>query len=268
MQAHRARPWLASLFALLSVASVLEVAGHELILFLPAALPATAAVLFHRRKLQLQLIARAAIWTAMILNMLIAHLDREPHYAVAAVVSGALALLAAGRIPEGAEAGSFQPVAYQKTLTLSLVLALADTLTLWMWTVFALLGGAPALDTLGFFSCAVVSLVGAVGLYRLRMWALVLNVLANIGIALVFGLGFIHVYELRIAFVATALAQLVVALPVLVGVIRRRPLELPAWLQHSARVLLPAALLGVIALAVQPLFGRSVLVQLAAWLLS
>src|SRR5436190_11195294 len=108
MQAPRARPWLASLFALLAFASVLEVAGRELVLLLPAVLPATAAVLFHRRKLQLQLIARAAIWTAVILNMLIAHLDREPHYAIAAVVSGALALLAAGRIPAGAEPGSFQ----------------------------------------------------------------------------------------------------------------------------------------------------------------
>jgi hypothetical protein len=63
------------------------------------------------------------------------------------------------------------------------------------------------------------------------------------------------------------LAQLVLALPVVIGVIRRRPLELPAWLQRSSRVLLPGALLAVIALALQPLQGRSILIDLARWLL-
>ena len=52
------------------------------------------------------------------------------------------------------------------------------------------------------------------------------------------------------------------------GVILRRPLELPAWLERSSRLLLPGALLAVIALAVQPMFGRSVLRELAMWLLS
>jgi hypothetical protein len=99
------------------------------------------------------------------------------------------------------------------------------------------------------------------------MWGLTLNVLANIGIAIVFGTGIIDVQELRIVFMAAALVQLLLALPVLVGVIRRRPLELPMWLQRGARVLLPAALIAVIALAIQPLFGRSILVQLADWLL-
>jgi hypothetical protein len=65
----------------------------------------------------------------------------------------------------------------------------------------------------------------------------------------------------------TVIAPLVAALPVLVGVIRRRPLEFPAWLQRGSRVLLPAALAAVIALAIQPLFGRSVLIELATWLL-
>ena len=267
MQAHRARSWAASLLALLAFVFMLRLADEAHALLLPAALPAIAAVLFQSRKLQLQLLARAAIWAAVILNMLLAHLDRPPSWATAMVVSGALALLAAGRVAADSEPGAFQPVAYRKTLTLSLVLAFADTLTLWMWTAFALLGGAPAADTLGFLACAVVTLVGAVGLYRLRMWALALNVLANLGIAIVFAAGLIEIRELKIVFITTALAQLLVALPVLLGVILRRPLELPTWLQRGSRALLPAALLGVIALALQPLFGPSILLRLGLWLL-
>jgi hypothetical protein len=136
-----------------------------------------------------------------------------------------------------------------------------------MWFAFALLGGAPATNTLGFLACALLTLICVIGLYQLRMWALALNVLANVGIAIVFGIGLIQMYELKIVFVATAIAQLLVALPVLAGVIRGRPLALPRWLQHSSRVLFPAALVAVIALALQPLFGRSVLVALADWLL-
>jgi hypothetical protein len=186
---------------------------------------------------------------------------------MAIVVSGALALLIAGRVRADAEPGAFQPVAYQKTLTLSLVLALADTFTLWMWTAFALTGGAPPADTLGFAICAVATLASAIGLYRLRLWALALSVVTNAGIALVFGARIIDVQELRIVFITTAIAQLVLALPVIVGVIRRRPLELPAWLQCGSRVLLPGALIAVIALALQPLQGRSILIDLAMWLL-
>ena len=267
LQAHRSRAWVASLLAVLACVLMVKISEQEHLFLLPAVLPAVAAVLLHGRKLQLQLLARAAIWAAVILGMLIAHIDRHPGYAMAMVVSGALSLLVAGRAGAGAEPGAFQPAAYQKTLTLSLVLALADTLTLWMWTAFALIGGAPAADTLGFLTCAVVTLVGAIGLYRLRLWALALNVLANAGIALVFGARVIDVQELRLVFIATAAAQLLVALPVIAGVIRRRPLELPAWLQDSSRVLLPGALIAVIALALQPLFGRSVLVELAIWLL-
>ncbi|HWO17647.1 MAG TPA: hypothetical protein VNO30_02685 [Kofleriaceae bacterium] len=267
MQVHRARPWLASLFALLASGFMVKVAEHEHLLLLPAALPAIAAPLFHIRKLQAQMLARAGIWSAVMLGMLFAHLERQPSAAIAMVVSGALALLIAGRSAASAEPGAFRPVAYQKTLTLSLVLALADTLTLWMWTAFALLGGAPRKDTLGFFICAVITLASVIGLYRLRMWGLALGVLGNLGIAIVFGARIIDVQELRIVFITTALTQLLVALPVLVGVIRRRPMELPAWLQNSTRVLYPAALLGVIALALQPLTGRSILLDIAMWLL-
>ena len=258
---------MASLFALLATGLMVKVAEDGSFVPLPALLPGIAVLLFHGRTLPAQMIARAAIWSAVILGMLFAHLERPPHHASAMVVSGALALLVAGRAAASAGPGAFQPVAYQKTLSLSLVLALADTLTLWMWTAFALLGGARTADTLGFFACAMITLVSVIGLYRLRLWGLALGVLANIGIAIVFGADLIRVHELKLVFIATALAQLLVALPVLVGVIRRRPMELPAWLQHSSRVLFPAALVAVIALALQPLFGRSVLIEIAMWLM-
>lgn len=268
MQANRVRPWLACVLAILASVFMAETGKQEgAILFLPAALPAAAAVLFHIRKLQAQLIARAAIWAPLLLCMLIAHLERSPSNAMAMVVSGALALLAAGRVADSCEPGAFQPVAFQRTLTLSLVLAFADTFTLWMWTVFALKGHARTTEVVAFFTLGAITLVSAIGLYRLRMWGLVLGVLANIGIAILFGARLIDVEELRIVFVTTALAQLLVAMPVVAGVLLRRPLEPPAWLLRASRVLVPVALVGVIALAVQPLFGRSILIRIAEYLL-
>lgn len=267
MHADGVRPWLASLFSLVAFGFMFHIADRAQFMMLPAMMSIAAAALFHWPSMQAQLIARAAIWTPMLLNMLLAHLDQEAHDAVGMVVSGALALLAAGRITENVTPGSFQPIAYRKTLTLSLVLALADTLTLSMWTAFAVVAEAPRVDQLGFGLCAAVTLASAIGLYRLRMWGLVLGVIANVGIAIVFGAGIIEVQELRIVFIATAAAQLLVATPVIASVILRRPLELPAWLQTISRFLLPVALLGVIALALQPLFGSSILLRLATWLL-
>jgi hypothetical protein len=136
-----------------------------------------------------------------------------------------------------------------------------------MWAGFALQGHARTTEVVAFFTLGSITLVSAIGLYRLRMWGLVLGVLANAGIAILFGARLIDIYELRIVFVATALAQLLVAVPVLVGVVVRRPLEPPAWLERASRVLLPIALVGVIALALQPLFGRSILIRIAEYLL-
>lgn len=261
------RPWLASLFSLVAFGFMFRIADRAPFMMMPAMMAIAAAALFHWSSMQAQLIARAAIWTPMILNLLLAHLDPEAHDAVGMVVSGALALLAAGRITDDVTPGSFQPVAYRKTLTLSLVLALADTLTLSMWTAFAVIAETSMVDQLGFGLCAVATLASAIGLYRLRMWGLVLGVIANVGIAIVFGAGIIEVQELKIVFIATAAAQLLVATPVIAGVILRRPLETPAWLQKLSRFLLPVALLGVIALAIQPMFGPSILLRLATWLL-
>jgi hypothetical protein len=266
MQVHRARPFAASMLALFMLVFMLDTAKGESFLLLSGGLPLAAAGLFHGRKLQLQLMARAAIWAAMILDMVLAHIGWHMGAASGAVVTGALALLVAGPVAS-AEPGAFQPVAYQRTLTLSLVLGLADTFTLWMWTGFAMLGNAPVIDTLGFLACAVVTLVSVIGLYRLRMWGLALSVVGNAGIVIVFGLDLIRLPELKIIFITPAIAQLVVALPVLAGVILRRPLEPPAWVLRASRMLVPTALVMMIALAIQPLFGRPVLRQIAEWLL-
>jgi hypothetical protein len=254
------------MLALFMLVFMLRTAGEQSALLLAGGLPIAAAGLFHGRKLQLQLMARAAIWAAVIFNMVLAHIGWWTSAASAAAVTGSLALLIAGPAAS-AEPGAFQPVAYQRTLTLSLVLGLADAFTLWMWTGFAVLDHAPMPVTAWLLAFAVITLVSVIGLYRLRMWGLALSVLANLGIAIVFGAGLVQVQELKIIFITTAIAQLVVALPVLAGVILRRPLEPPAWLLRASRLLVPTALVMMIALALQPLCGRPVLRQLGEWLL-
>jgi hypothetical protein len=69
----------------------------------------------------------------------------------------------------------------------------------------------------------------------------------------------------RVVFIVPAVAQILLALPVLVAIIRRRPLTVPRSLARLS-ALVPAAAVAIMAgLNVQPWFGESVLRALVRW---
>jgi hypothetical protein len=240
---------------------------REPVLLWPAGLFVAAAIGFSIRRLQAQLLARGAIWTCIVLFMLIAHLnDGERLPAVGVLLGGCFALLVAARAPLSSAQTAFQPVAFRGTLLLSMVLALADTLALLFWG-FVFLVSPYDEHAIPLFICAGVMLVSVVGLYRLRTWGLALGIFTNLAIAILFWTQIIDVHELKLVFVACAVLQLLLPLPMLIGILRGRPLQGPSFLRKLSPALLPTALIAVMALAVQPLFGKSVLITIGTWLL-
>lgn len=198
------------------------------ILLIPTALCTLSAVLLHHGYLGSQVLARATWWSNLIFGLLvsISSGDAEGNRLgfMLAIGSG-LALLAMGRagLHHGARAGRFHPVAFRGSLIVALVMALADAQSLLFFgsiTVFDHARIGHAIDLLP-LACAGVMVVAVFGLFRLAVWGLALNLMANVAIA---GLGLIGVLELPGpivgALVVTAVLQLLLPVPLLVAMVR------------------------------------------------
>lgn len=193
-------------------------------LSIPTLLCVLATFLLHRRHLGSQILARATWWSNLILGMLvsISGTDGEVVGIMLALGSG-LALLAMGRagLDEEAPAGRFHPVAFRGSLILALVMALADTQSLLFFGVLSIMEPFPSVLPL---ACAVVMAVAVLGLYRLAVWGLALNLVANVAIA---GMGLTGILKLPdpivAALVTTAVLQLLLPLPLLVALMRGAP---------------------------------------------
>jgi hypothetical protein len=183
--------------------------------------PAVAAGALWIRRVELQLLARGTWWALLVTSCLIsAAAPRDSaHFGAYLGLSAAFALLAAGNI--GLEpTGRFQPVAFRGTLLLSLMLAIADAGAL------LLFGLATYLDyhRYGILLLVIPMLVGVVGLLRLRTWGLLVSLASNILVASLVTLRVVHLPgPLRWLYVCSAGAQLLVPLPMLITIIRRRP---------------------------------------------
>ncbi len=195
-------------------------------LFIPTLLCVIAAVLLHRPHLGGQMLARATWWSNLILGSLISVSSSGDERAIGfmlAVGSGS-ALLAMGRAGLGDQstAGRFHPIAFRGSLIVAMVMALADTQSLLLFGGISAMNHDPSVLPL---VCASVMLLAVVGLYRLAVWGLALNLVANAAIA---GLGLAGMLEVPDpivgALVATAVLQLALPMPLLVAFVRgRRP---------------------------------------------
>jgi hypothetical protein len=128
-------------------------------------------------------------------------------------------------LAEAKQAAAYQPAQFIGTLTLAMLLSLADTMTLLLFAAIHLEDGKP--EALLLVACAA-GLVGSfIGLYRLRAWGLVANVITNVVIAF---LALVDAFDLPdgapAMIVATAALQLVVPFPIVYSIVRGRPLEL------------------------------------------
>jgi hypothetical protein len=203
-------------------------------LWLPTALLVVSAVLIHRRHVGGQLLSRAVWWSNLILGTLIATSSGSSDRSIAALLAACTgsALIAVGRadLDEATPSGAFLPMAFRGTLICMLVMAMADAQSLLLFGALEVTEGLHHLHVQHLLgreglpiAIAIPMLLSVIGLYRLRLWGLLLDLAANLVLGM---LSLTHTldlpFPLRAAYVATAAAQWLVALPLLLALVRRR----------------------------------------------
>jgi hypothetical protein len=265
----RIRPVLA-LTCCLAGAAPMALAAHrtrygdgELYLGLAVIMLAAGALLV-LRPLWAALAGRGLLWTTLVLTTLLASLDTPAWTTTATALAMCAALWVLGRPAYDRPTAAFQPSHHRGPLTLALVLGFADVATLGMWSIVAFSDGALPY-ALVFTAFAVAIAVSLVGLYRLYAWGFLLNLGLNLAVVLAMVLDVFDLHVLRLVFIVPAVAQILIALPVLIAIIRRRPLALPAPLARLAAFAPATAVLIMAGLNVQPWFGTPVLRALWRW---
>lgn len=215
--------------------------------------PAVAAALIWSRRVGAQILARACWWSILVFGTLTlatispAGTESGRRQLFAGVLCAGAALLAVGRSGLDATRGRFQPVAFRGTLLLSLLLAMADCGPFGFMSLFALAASHPIRHELfiglGLFA---LTLTGVVGLLRLRTWGLLVALVTNVLVGALAWSGFFGSHgPLRVLFMTTAALQLVVPLPMIVTLVRRRPPPPDRW--QNVRVV--GATVVIVALA-------------------
>jgi hypothetical protein len=217
----------------LAAAGVMRSWEHSppLALWVPAGLLALSALLAHHGSVGSQLIARSAWWANLVLGTLISVVSssREAPLGLALALGSGAALLAMGRMGLGEdEHSAFRPVAFRTTLTLGMIMAVADAQEL-------LLFGALRLEERGWhrheegallLGSAAFIMVAIAGLYRLRVWGLLLGSVGAIGVIV---LAASDAYGLKgalgNALIVTSAVQLLLPVPIFVAITRRRAPE-------------------------------------------
>jgi hypothetical protein len=225
-------------------------------LWLPTGLLALSGLLLWRRSVGGQLLARAVWWSNLILGTLIATTGSSSERGIAALLAlctgGALIAVGRADLDETTPSGTFLPLAFRGTLICMLVMAMADAQSLLLFGALEVteprqhyLAHTLSREALPLV-LALPLLLSVIGLYRLRLWGLLLNLAASLTLALA---SLTEVLELprplRIAYVVTATAQWLVSLPLLLALIRHRaPAERPSLEQrgYAATVLLVGAM--------------------------
>lgn len=211
----------------------------------------------HQPSLGAQVLCRAVWWSSLVVGLLVAinygeRIDRGIGSIVA--VSCAVALLASGergldiREPDH----PFAPVRFRGHLLLALVMATADALTLAFSALMQLRFGMDGWNlgaTLGYAGpttvAAVVMGVAVWGVYRLRTWALFLNLIANIAIAYFALEGTLNLSpSVSVMLAGTAAVQCFIPVPILAVALGDRNAGKPL-LGRMRRFLMSAAIVSL-----------------------
>ena len=184
------------------------------------------------QKLSMQLLARSiwwqvALYASVFIGIAICHeVDAKELFVfwpVWAMLGGSIvSIAAAGKMGLTQDNAHFAPTGFRIALVLSLILALADTQALLFYTaLFTEVAvrdesSKHLFDALPFLASAGLMMTALYGLYRLKIWGVGLNLVANFLIA---GLALGGVLELpeELAglLAATAVAQLLIPAPML-----------------------------------------------------
>jgi hypothetical protein len=209
------------------------------VLWLPTLLLGASAALQLHRHVGSQLLVRAIWWSNLLLGVIIAVVGATEERCIAAglALATGTALLAHGRrgLDGEATAGAFVPIAFRTTLTAILVMALADLQSLVLFGVVRASAWDHRLASWLPLGSSALVLVAIVGIYRLRLWGLLLNFGANLAIAAfcLFRL-FDLPLEIRVAYVATAGLQVLLTLPLFAAIARGRAAPTPPASRASA----------------------------------
>jgi hypothetical protein len=218
------------------------------------AIPTIAAGAIWLRRLSGQLLARGIWWSLLLFTTFLlatgpASGARRGGYLAC---FAATALLSAGREGLEGRSGRFQPVAFRGTLMLALVLAMADVVVFLSGGLGTLAdGGTPTM--LLFLVPMIASIVG---LLRLATWGLIVSIATNLVVMLCLVTRLLDIPpELRALFVGTAGLQLIVPVPMLVTILRRRVPGPDRW-QRAKRVATTAVIVAMLAFDVYAAFIR------------
>jgi hypothetical protein len=200
-------------------------------LLLPIGALVAAALLIHLRGLGPQLVARAAYWANLGLGTIVCVLggshERTSGVALAAGCGAALLLVGRHGIGEAGERAGYAPSAFRSSLLLLMVLALADAQTFFLFSLLEWDDGKLGSSDAGvmLFGAGVLLVIGFVGLYRLAIWGALLNV-ATCACVLLLTLsrGVRLDSDFRPVVAILTSLQLVVAAPMMVSLVLRRPL--------------------------------------------
>ncbi len=223
----RLRRVIAALLCLSALAPVLSrmhtigITNVPIVAFIGMGGIALTAALLQVQRLEPQLMGRAVLWSVLVFGALVSFVSPSGHGHVYWISAGlttgpALALLVLGM--SGLDAPSagkaFFPVAFRGVLLAIMVMALADTCSLLFWG--GLLLEEPWNNTpemIFMLSGGSAMLLAVYGLYRLRLWGFLLNVAANVAIA-VFAWALPDIPpSIAGCLSATAAGQLIVGLP-------------------------------------------------------
>lgn len=216
----------------------------------------------HQPRLGSQLLCRAVWWSNLVVGLLVAiNYGEMVDKAIGSViaVSCAVALLASGdrgldiREPDH----PFSPVRFRGQLLLALVMAAADALTLAFSALMQLRFGmagwnfGAALSYAGpTVLAAAVMAVAVWGVYRLRTWALLLNLVANIAIAYFAMEGSLNLSpSVSVTLASTAALQCFIPVPILAVALGDRNAGKPL-LGRARRYLMTAAITTLAAFSV------------------
>jgi len=229
----------------------------------PALLLGWALLLVRRDGVGPQILARAIGWSNLVVGTLIAsnfmaHVDRLVGAGIAIACAVALLALGSRGLDEPAPDDRFQPVRFRGLLLLALIMAFADAQTLVFSAVMQLRVGMQGWNLMGTIDyagpatlAAAVMILAVWGLYRLRTWALLLNLLANFAIAYLAMAGTLNVAgPVAVALATTAAIQAFLPVPILAMALGERRAGQPL-LRGLAPRLLP---LSVVLIAMGALF--------------
>lgn len=202
------------------------------------------------------LFARSVWWSAFGLAALVVLFARHEtpltYVMFGMQAATAVALLASRRIKPPRSGTELTPVAYRGAITLSMIMALADAQALgWLGLTQLFLRDIDGIQRFGLpgaamLGAACIAMIALYGLYKLRLWGLVLSTLTTAAIG---ALAFTPVFGMRgagplpYAFALSAVVQIALLTPLFAAIVRRRAPAPPSPRSQQLAQLAPVALI-------------------------